>query len=142
MLRQQSVQLSLFVILLSFLLSCSSTKSGNVYAELNGNWIPVNQEMSGKEMPPAFYQKQKLEIRDSIYTLTAESVDRGVIHLSGNKLDIYSREGVNKGKHFTAIYRKEGDQLVICYNLKGDAYPEDFETRGKVLYFKSVFKRE
>lgn len=133
----------LFILIISgCLAACSATKSRNAFAELNGNWIPVSQEMSGKELPPAFYQKQRLEIRDSVYTLMAESIDKGVVVLSGNKLDIYGREGVNKGKHFTAIYRKEGDKLVICYNLKGDAYPEDFETKGKVLYFKSVFKKE
>ena len=29
-------------------------------------------------------------------------------------MDIYGREGVNAGKHFTAIYKMESDQLTIC----------------------------
>jgi len=32
--------------------------------------------------------------------------------------------------------------LTICYNLKGDSYPDEFETKGKPLFFMSVFRRE
>jgi hypothetical protein len=43
-------------------------------------------------------------IIDSNYTLTAESVDKGIVKYgSGDKMDIYGKEGVNMGKHFTAI---------------------------------------
>ena len=56
-------------------------------------------------------------------------------------MDIYGKEGVNSGKHFTAIYKFEEGLLTICYNLSGDRYPEAFETKGKPMYFLSVFKR-
>mgnify|MGYP001551270201 FL=1 len=83
-----------------------------------------------------------LIISDSNYTFTAESVDKGVIRCSGEKMDIYGKEGVNSGKHFTAIYKLENDQLTICYNLSGDAYPEAFDTKGKPKYFMCVFKKQ
>jgi len=38
--------------------------------------------------------------------------------------------------------KHENEQLTICYNLKGDNYPETFETKGKSMYFLSVFKKE
>ena len=79
---------------------------------------------------------------DSTYTFSAESIDKGVVKYRDDKMDIYGKEGVNAGKHFTAIYKYENDQLTICYNLKGDSYPEAFETKSKPLLFLSVFKKE
>lgn len=132
----------LFISLLIIGMGCSGTKNAAVKPnKLNGAWIPVSQEMGGKQMPKAFYQSQKLEILDSTYTLTAESVDKGVVKYNGDKMDIYGREGVNKGKHFTAIYKYENAQLTICYNLTGNGYPESFDTKGNPLYFLSIFKR-
>ena len=93
-------------------------------------------------MPTVLFEKQKLIITESNYTVYAESVDKGIVKYNGNKMDIYGKEGVNKGKHYTAIYKYENEQLTICYNLNGDNYPETFETKGKMLYFLSVFKKE
>jgi len=108
---------------------------------LNGDWTPIKQEIGGKELPAAAFEKQKLTISDSNYTLIAESTDKGVLKYNGNKMDIYGKEGVNAGKHFTAIYKMENEQLIICYNLAGNIYPETFDTKGKPLYFLSVFKK-
>lgn len=122
---------------------CTSTKSISVPTkQLNGNWLPIKQEIGGKAFPAAVYQNQKLTIKDSTYTLVAESVDKGIIKFNGNKMDIYGKEGVNVGKHFTAIYKLENGALTICYNLAGNAYPEAFETNGKMTFFLPVFKKE
>ena len=110
---------------------------------LNGTWIPVKQETAGKELPKAVYEKQKLVIIDSNYTFTAESIDKGIVKYGGgDKMDIYGREGINTGKHFTAIYKFENEQLTICYNLTGDNYPDAFETKSKPTLFLSVFKKQ
>lgn len=109
--------------------------------KLNGTWIPVNQEMGGKAFPETVYKNQKLIIQDTTYTVIAESTDKGVVKFKADKMDIFSKEGVNAGKHFTAIYKLENDQLTVCYNLLGDSYPVAFETRTKPLLFLSVFKR-
>ncbi|HRI22070.1 MAG TPA: hypothetical protein PLA68_14005 [Panacibacter sp.] len=109
--------------------------------QLNGIWIPIKQEMGGKELPTVAFEKQQLTITDSSYTFVAESVDKGELKYSSGKMDIYGKEGVNTGKHFTALYKYENEILTICYNLKGDKYPEAFETKGNPLFFMSVFKR-
>ncbi|MCO5945405.1 TIGR03067 domain-containing protein [Mucilaginibacter flavidus] len=111
--------------------------------KLNGTWVPVKETMGKMTLPPASFGTQKLVIADSTYTFTAESVDKGICRYTegSNKMDIYSKEGVNTGKHFTAIYKYENDQLTICYNLKGDSYPEAFDTSGNPALFMSVFKR-
>ena len=56
-------------------------------------------------------------------------------------MDIYGREGINTGKHFTTIYQLDNDQLTICFNLKEDSYPAEFETKSKPTLFLSVFKK-
>ena len=124
-------------------IGCASTKNTKTNSNpLNGTWIPVKQEMSGKEFPKAVYETQKLIISDSTYTMIAESVDKGMVRYSGDKMDIYGKEGINAGKHFTAIYKYENGELTVCYNLAGNSYPEAFETKSKPLLFLSVFKKE
>jgi uncharacterized protein (TIGR03067 family) len=108
---------------------------------LIGTWVPAKEEMGGTALPKAAFENQKLIIGDSTYTVTAESVDKGIVKYNGNKMDIYGRDGANAGKHFTAIYKYENGQLTICYNLKGDSYPDAFDTKNKPLYFLSVFER-
>ncbi len=109
---------------------------------LNGTWAPIKQEINGAALPESSFATQRLVIRDTIYTFTAESVDKGIAKFDDGRLDIYGKEGVNTGKHFTAIYKLENGLLTICYNLKGDVYPEAFDTKGKPLYFLCVFKKQ
>ncbi|MVN21935.1 TIGR03067 domain-containing protein [Mucilaginibacter arboris] len=109
---------------------------------LNGTWIPVKQQFGGNELPKEAFEKQRLVLNDSTYIVTAESVDKGVVKLSDNKMDIYGRDGVNKGKHFTAIYKLENGQLTVCYNLAGTSYPESFDTKDKPMFFLAVYQKE
>ena len=119
-----------FIFLLILGLSCTSTKNAVKSSnKLNGSWVPIKQEIGGTVLPEAAFKTQKLIISDSNYTFSAESVDKGVVKYRDNKMDIYGKEGVNAGKHFTAIYRFDNEQLTICYNLAGDSYPEAFETK-------------
>ncbi len=119
-----------------------NVNTSNQSNNLNGNWIPVKQEIGGTSLPASVFEKQKLIINDSNYTFTAESVDKGVIQYKDSTMDIYGREGINAGKHLTAIYKYQNNQLTICYNLKGDSYPTAFETSAGPTFFLSVFEKE
>src|ERR1700761_531548 len=88
--------------------------------DLNGTRTLVKQEMGGQALPAG---QITLTLKDSLYTVVAESVDKGVVRYHGNQLDIYGRDGVNAGKHFTAIYQLENGKLTVCYNLTGNGYP-------------------
>ena len=122
---------------------CATTKKTPLSSSiLNGSWTPTKQEIGGKDLPAIVFQKQKLIIIDSIYTFSAESVDKGTLIYKNGQMDIYGKEGVNTGKHFTAIYKLVNENLAICYNLKGDSYPSDFETKSKPTLFLSVFKKD
>ena len=131
----------LITIISLLILNIGSTKQAG---KLDGTWVPVKQTMGKMTLPLASFSTQKLVIADSTYTFTAESVDKGICRYTGdsNKMDFYGKEGLNTGKHFTAIYKYENDQLTICYNLKGDSYPEAFDTSTKPTLFMSVFKKQ
>ena len=132
-----------FFFLLLFSAGCTSTKNNKMETnKLNGTWLPVKQEFGGTGLPLAAFEKQKLILNDSNYTLIAESVDKGVVKYNGDKMDIYGKEGVNSGKHFMAIYKYENEELTICYNLMGNSYPEAYDTKAQPLFFLSVFKKE
>lgn len=134
--------LNLF-ILLAFASACNSTKISQMNSyELDGVWIPTKQEMNGKEIPATVYNNHKLTMNDSAYIFGIAQEDKGVVTYSKGKMDIYGKEGVNKGKHYTAIYKLEGEQLTICYDLSGNGYPEAFETMSKPTLFLSVYKKE
>jgi uncharacterized protein (TIGR03067 family) len=137
------MRLPTFLLAMVFAVGCASTQyTGNNNGQLNGTWIPVKQEMGGTALPEIIYKTQQLIISDSNYTVTAESIDKGVVRYNADKMDIYGKEGVNKGKHFTAIYKYTNGELTVCYNLLGTDYPAKFETAGKPLYFLSVFKKQ
>lgn len=125
------------------LISCATTKKTTVAPNpLDGTWLPIQQEMGGKAIPAALFANQKLMLNDTNYTFIAESIDKGVVKVKGNKMDIYGKEGVNAGNLFKAIYKLESDTLTICYNLGGEIYPATFDSSGNPVYFLSVFKRE
>ncbi len=130
-----------FISLFVFCLCCSITTRAQSNT-LNGTWIPVKLEINGSPLPPVSFEKQKLILNDTTYTFIAESVDKGIVKYKDGKMDIYGKDGVNAGKHFTTIYKFENGQLVVCYNLAGGRYPEAFETKDKPTYFLATFKKE
>jgi len=127
-------------IIVFFCISCASIHSSKTDF-LNGVWKPVQEEIGGNALPKESFATQSLIIKDSNYIFTAESVDKGVVKYAAGKMDIYGREGVNKGKHFTTIYKLDNGLFYVCYNLAGTNYPESFDTKGKPLYFLCVYKK-
>ena len=137
------MRLLTLILFICLCIGCATPKQANTNSNiLNGTWVPVQEEMGGTMFPKAAYENQRLTISDSIYTFIAESIDKGVVKTSVDKMDIYGKEGVNTGKHFTAIFKYDNGLLTICYNLLGESYPQAYETKGKPMYFLSVFKKE
>lgn len=71
----------------------------------------------------------------------SDNADEGIIKTNGDKLDIYGTDGVNKGRHLTAVYQIVRGRLTICYNLDGTAYPKTFTTQDQPSYFLAVFEK-
>lgn len=139
--NKHGVKLLAILSAAAIILGCGPTRSlaGNAGA-LNGAWVPVQQELNGSALPGAAYEGYILKIADTTYSYTDH--DKGAIYYKDGKMDIYGRQGVNAGKHFTAIYKKENGQLLICYNLAGTGYPAAFDTKKGVGLFLSVFKQQ
>ena len=132
-----------FIFLTLLGLSCARTNHAIIESnKYNGTWIPIKQELGGRLLPNSAFENQKLIINDTLYTVIAESVDKGIVKFKDNKMDIFGKDGVNADKHFTAIVKCDNELLTICYNLSGDSYPEAFETISKPTLFLSVFRRE
>jgi uncharacterized protein (TIGR03067 family) len=143
------MQVIIFVGLCLLCLNCSTAKKASSASnKLNGTWIPVKEEIGGTALPATAFTSQKLIIIDTTYTFIAESVDKGALKYDHEKMDIYGKEGVNAGRHFTAIYKfipdssNKEEHLAICYNLTGNGYPETFDTKGQRTFFLSIFKKE
>jgi uncharacterized protein (TIGR03067 family) len=141
--KEKLMRVTSLLAILIFTIGCGTPKNAVTKSDpLNGTWLPVKQEIGGGPLPRPAFQKQRLIIHDSAYTVIAESIDKGIVRYSHDKMDIYGKEGVNAGKHFKAIYKKQNNRLTICYNLSGDKYPESFGTKGKPRYFLCVFKKQ
>lgn len=136
---KNTMKASIF-ILIFFTTSCALLQ--HPPKSLDGTWIPIRQEIGGTPLPESVFQGQELIVSDSNYTVRAESYDKSIVRIQRNHIDIYGKEGINTGKHFTASYQLKEDLLTICYNLAGGNYPESFETKEQPYYFLSVFKKK
>lgn len=136
------MKLQLFQIIIVLAIACTPSKKSQTSSyDLNGVWIPTKQEMNGKELPATAFNNYKLTMNDSLYIFGIAQEDKGVTTYNNGKMDIYGKEGINKGKHYMAIYKLENGVLTICYNLTGDGYPEAYETKSKPTLFLSFYKK-
>lgn len=137
------MRIAVLIISLVIAAGCNSPKKISAKPRgTDGVWIPVSQELGGTALPASTYKNYTLVLADSVYTYGGAQTDQGVIVYKAGRMDIYGRQGVNAGKHFTAIYKLENGLLTVCYNLAGTGYPEGFQTTGQRTYFLSVFKKQ
>ena len=84
----------LLILLLSLGIYCSCSSSREIKLRtkmLNGTWIPLKQEIGGTALPAMAFEGQRLLLEDLNYTVTAESIDKGIVQYDGDKMDIYSK---------------------------------------------------
>jgi uncharacterized protein (TIGR03067 family) len=115
-----------------------------VDAALTGTWLPVKAEMSGK--PFNFVKDFRLEVKgDRFVTQGGAQKDVGrLVFLEGDPrgVDVIGEDGSNKGQRLPAIYRLNGDQLEVCYDLAGRERPKEFATRADTRLFLISYKRK
>ena len=141
-----------FSILLSALLLAAVTttlaenKPDDAKA-IQGTWLPVKAELSGKPMPAEFLKKiVSLKLDTGKYEVKAESLDKGTYTMDAaakpKVIDITGTEGPNVGKKIPAIYELDGDTLRICYNLGGDSHPAEFKSPAGSKIFLVTYQRK
>ena len=113
---------------------------------VTGKWKIENAELGGKKLPVDAFANIILELDETSYQLIEQKViDSGVIEMvedsSPAALSITGVFGPNKGKTFHCIYKLEGDEMIMCYNLGGGSRPTAFETLNNSLLYLVRYKR-
>ena len=115
---------------------------------LNGTWLIRKAELGGKNlpMPPTF----ELQISGAQYRAGVSALnDRGKIVLFGDELagqaarmDVVGEDGPNKGKRYPAIYRFNGRDLEICYDLSEKDRPGEFVSKEGTMLLRVTYYRK
>ena len=116
--------------------------------KLNGTWLIRKAELGGKNfpMPPSF----ELNIEGNQYRAgVPQLIDRGKLVLFGDELagqaarmDVVGEDGPNKGKRYPAIYRFNGRDLEICYDLSEKDRPVEFQSREGTMLLRVTYSRK
>ncbi len=116
--------------------------------DIVGTWQIKSAELAGKNlpMPPTF----ELRINANLYAAgVAPTFDRGKLVFFGDELagqvrrmDVLGEEGPNKGKRYPTIYRMNGRELEICYDLSQKDRPTDFVSREGTMVLGVTYVRK
>ena len=115
--------------------------------KLTGKWQIVKAELGGRKLPPKSFEKMILELDETSYQLIEGNViDSGLVEINESAnpstMTITAIFGPNKGKTYQCIYRFEGEDLLMCYNLGGNGSPKKFETKNQPLFYLVRYKRK
>jgi uncharacterized protein (TIGR03067 family) len=113
---------------------------------LDGAWVPSSAEIAGKKLPADAIASWKLVIKDEDYTFTSnEPTDKGTVKVDRSAkpmtMDIKGVDGPNKGRTILAIFELNGDILKVCYDVRGQKRPAEFETKEDTPLFLVLYKR-
>lgn len=118
------------------------------FQALVGKWDLVKSELGGKDVTS---QLKELDFRikaNGAYTATVgKEMDEGSFTIDLTKdpkqMDITStgKGGPNAGKTIKAIYKLEGNKLVVCYALGGGDRPTKFTTTAGTREYMAEYKR-
>ena len=141
-----------FVGVLALCLGAPVAADEKADAELKamvGNWKLEKAELGGKDLTEHL-KAMKFEIRDGgKYTVqVAEEKDDGAFTIDPTKklkeMDVKPTGGPHKGKTVKAVYKLDGDTLVMCYDFDADKgnRPEKFESKEGTTLLLITYKRE
>lgn len=113
---------------------------------IKGKWKIAEAALGGKALPSSSFEKMVLELDENSYQLIeGKVIDSGIVEAVENSsplaMDIIGVFGPNKGKTFQCIYRFEGEDMIMCYNLGGDGYPKKFESPENSLFYLVRYKK-
>jgi uncharacterized protein (TIGR03067 family) len=125
-------------------------RSKNTAADdgLEGAWIPVNANVSGKELMVAELRVKYLVLDGRDYSIIDRSnqiVDRGEYlvneSVSPRTIDIVGRDGPNAGRSMLAIFELSGDRLTVCYELDGKNRPTRMHPNTDQMLLSITYQR-
>jgi uncharacterized protein (TIGR03067 family) len=131
-------------------LSLTATARGDDKADLKalvGKWKLEKAKLNGMDITEQFKTLDFEIPAEGKYTLKlGGQPDEGTLTVDSTKtpkhMEIKGTGGPNKGKTIPAIYKLDGDTLVVCYNLGGGERPAAFESKPDTKVFLATYKRE
>jgi len=115
---------------------------------LDGTWVPVAAEVSGRQLPVGQLRVAQLVIERDSYRIVdrgANVVDRGELRLDEAAvpcgLDIIGLEGPHAGKRMRAIIELDGDRLCVCYDLEREQRPLTMRATADQLLLLITYAR-
>ncbi len=130
----------LAILLVVLLISCAGDRVDSVM--LAGEWVPKSAELGGQPFPLAAFAGANLNLTAGEYEFAG---DKGTYKLMADQkpaqMDIHGVEGPNAGKDIKCIYKLDGDELTVCYQLGQGERPGAFESPEGTQIFLVHYKR-
>jgi uncharacterized protein (TIGR03067 family) len=136
---------SLFVLAIP---AMADEKSDAEFKSLTGKWEITKSELGGMDVTEHL-KAMKFEIMagGKYVAELGKEKDEGAFTIDLAKtpkaMDIKATGGPGKDKLIKAIYKLDGDDLVVCYDLSDDSErPTKFETKPKSMQLLTTYKRK
>ena len=103
--------------------------------DLYDTWLVTSVMASGADATDTINYGARLTLSDTGYEATVAGglLDMGELVIddttSPPRMDITGTQGPNAGNHIKAIYKQTPTSLTISYDMTGEAYPADFESK-------------
>jgi uncharacterized protein (TIGR03067 family) len=115
---------------------------------LEGAWIPIAANVSGKQLVVAELRVKYLVLNDGDYSIIDQRdqiADSGEYlvneRASPRTIDIVGRAGPNAGRSMLAIFVLESDRLTLCYDLGGLERPSGMQPQADQLLLSITYER-
>jgi len=112
-----------------------------------GMWKATAATVAGNAFPSAVTDTISLQLAGTTYEVNVGGkLDKGTCTMDRSvtpwRMTIKGTEGPNAGKTLLAIFDfPKQDELRICYDLKGAAFPASFESTRENGWFLAVYQR-
>ena len=115
---------------------------------LDGIWVPVAANVSGRQLMVAHLRVAQLVIESATYRIVDRSditLDYGELHLDPDAvpcaLDLIGIEGPYAGRRMRAIIEIDGDRLCVCYDLERELRPRTMQPLADQLLLSITYAR-
>jgi uncharacterized protein (TIGR03067 family) len=115
---------------------------------LEGAWLPIAADVSGRELEVNTLRVARLVIATHVYSIfdrDDQVVDTGEWRRAGygavEGIDLVGGTGSPNGRRIEALFELNGDRLLICYDLENSQRPARMEPLPEQLLLRITYAR-
>jgi uncharacterized protein (TIGR03067 family) len=115
---------------------------------LEGAWLPIAADVSGRELEVNTLRVARLVIATHVYCIfdrDDQVVDTGEWCRAGygavEGIDLVGSTGPHNGRRIEALFELNGDRLLICYDLENSQRPVRMEPLPEQLLLRITYAR-